>query len=76
MRIPFRAGESVARSLDGHELAELGGMRIVAGDTVVAFAWPTREIPVAAHPAVGAVIVVALLRTMALRAELYGSGQR
>ncbi len=51
-------------------------MWVVAVDAVIAHSSTDREIPVAGHPAVRSMVVVACLRSVALPAELHGVAHR
>ncbi len=51
-------------------------VRVVAVHTVVAHAGSAAKIPVPVHAAVGSAVVIAKLRSVALRAELHGLGHR
>lgn len=64
-------GDPVPRRKDGLHQRELGCMRIVTVRTRVARAWAARQIPMAIHPAVGAVLVAFELVPMALATQLH-----
>ncbi len=68
--------EAVARRRHRLERAERRTVGVVAGDAVVATAWSTRLVPMAAHATVGSVLVRTSLGAVALRAELHRLDER
>ncbi len=56
---------------DRHEHAELWRVRIVTRHAMVSLSWSAAQVPITAHTAVGAMVVIALLRAVTLRAQLH-----